>query len=149
MPKLRSITKAERRQHEQPHQRAGEDCVSERRQAGDLIADDVDLIAAGGLKGEPGDQAGQRNAGGHVVVDADHIRAQAGIDRDLIGAIAGAGGRDIPVEVRHGKYPWVVPVWAGQFRPENRTFAWLKSNAKAVIAPDGGNAIFAKVTVPS
>ena len=92
-------------------------------QAGDLIADDVDLIAAGGLIGEPGDQAGQRNAGGHVVVDADHIRAQAGIDRDLIGAIAGAGGRDIPVEVRHGSYPWVVPVCAGQFRPENRTFA--------------------------
>ena len=54
---------------------------------------------------EPGDQSGQRNAGSHVVVDADHVRAQTRIDRYLIRAIAGSGGRDIPVEVRHGNNP--------------------------------------------
>ena len=34
-----------------------------------------------GIVGEPGDDAGQRDAGGHVVVDADHVGAQARIDR--------------------------------------------------------------------
>ena len=104
---------AERRQDEDPHQRAVEDRLTEGGQSGDMSADDLDGIAACGLIGKPSDQSGQRHAGGHVVVDADHVRAQTRIDRYLIRAIAGPGGRDIPVEVRHREYPWVIPAPAG------------------------------------
>ncbi len=99
---------AERRQDEQPHQRAVEDRLAERREheAGAGLGD-------GSGEGEPSDQSGQRHAGSHVVVDADHVRAQTRIDRYLIRAIAGPGGRDIPVEVRHREYPWVIPAPAG------------------------------------
>src|SRR5208282_1717560 len=70
-------------------------------------------LGDGSGEGEPSDQSGQRHTGGHVVVDADHVRAQTRIDRYLIRAIAGLGGRDIPVEVRHREYPWVIPAPAG------------------------------------
>src|ERR1700691_6744337 len=82
------------------------------------MAGNMDRVATGGLVGEPRDHPGQRNARGHVVVDPDHIRAQTRIDRNLIGAIARPGGRDIPVEVRHGSYPCVVPAVPGPWRPE-------------------------------
>ena len=62
-------------------------------------------LSNGSGEGEPSDQSGQRHPGSHVVVDADHVRAQTRVDRHLIGAIAGPGGRDIPVEIRHGSYP--------------------------------------------
>ena len=92
--------KPKRGQHQKPHQRAAEDGVAEGRQlkSGAGLND-------GGREREPGNQSGQRHAGSHVVVDADHIRAQARIDCYLIRAVAGPGGRDIPVEVRHGNYP--------------------------------------------
>ena len=60
--------------------------------------------SARSLKGEPGDQPGQRHARGHVVVDPDHVGAQTRVDRYL-GPVAGPGGGDIPVEVRHGRTP--------------------------------------------
>ena len=65
------------------------------------------------LVGEVGDKTGQRDAAGHVVVDADHVGAQARIDRDRPG---GAGeSRNIPVKVRHGSILLVGP---GAFHPD-------------------------------
>src|SRR5262249_41135666 len=39
----------------------------------------------------------------------DHVGAQACINRDLVRAIAGAGGRVIPIKVGHGIDPCFVP----------------------------------------
>ena len=74
------------------------------------------------LVGEVGDKSGQRDAAGHVVVDADHVGAQARIDRNRPG---GAGeGRDIPVEVRHGSILLVGrPACAGGHGKPQRTAA--------------------------
>ena len=88
-----------------------------------------------GREREPCHQSGQRDAGGHIVVDADHIGAQPRVDRDLVRAIAGPGGREIPIEVGHGINPWVVPV---TYRARRSTSAtWRESSAKAASAPDG------------
>ena len=61
-----------------------------------------------GVEGEPGDDAGQRDAGGHVIVDADHVGAQARIDRDR------AVGAEAAGELRSGRNPtWKFPLYAG------------------------------------
>ena len=86
---------AERREDKDPHQRALEDCLAERRKLKARARLDYGLREC-----EPRDQPGQRQAGHHVVVDADHVGAQTRVDRYL-GPVASPGGGDIPVEVGH------------------------------------------------
>ena len=65
------------------------------------------------LEGQIGHDAGQPDRRGHVVVDADHVRAQAGIVGDRAVRVAAAGGRGIPIEIGHGKIPLNSPDTAG------------------------------------
>ena len=61
-----------------------------------------------GIEGKPGDDAGQSDAGGHVIVDADHVGAQACIDRDSTRG-AEAAGSYVTVVVRHRSFLSYVP----------------------------------------
>ena len=62
------------------------------------------LVTTASLIGEPRDDAGQRDAARHVVVDADHMGAQAHVIGDrTIGAYAAQAGI-VPVEIRH----WII-----------------------------------------
>ena len=133
---------AEGAEQQNDRQRSAEDGLPERGQPHDLPAGDPNGIAASRLVGEPGNDAGKRHAGAHVVVDANHIRAQPGIDRHLVGAIAGPRGRVIPIEVGHGKYPWVIPALRRALRSATADRVWRESSAKARCAPDGCDAIF-------
>ncbi len=111
----------------------------------DLVADHLDAVTTGCLKGQPGNGAGQSHAGRHVIVDADHVGAQTCIDRSLI-RIAGPGG-EIPIEVGHGRYLWFGPAWPGFGRPADFTpTTRTKSSAKGLSAPDGLPGDFAIVT---
>src|SRR4029077_1472613 len=65
------------------------------------------------LKGEPGDDAGERDAPRHVVVDADHMGAQALIQRGRAVGTEPARGRIIPVEVRHRSFLSVARMLTG------------------------------------
>ena len=62
---------------------------------GCFVGDDRRII------GEPGDDAGQADSRCHVVVDADHVGAQARIDRYRLSGARAREGRDIPIIVRH------------------------------------------------
>ncbi len=55
----------------------------------------------GELERQPGDDPGQRHAGRHVVVDAEHMRPQAGVDRH----------RPIAAEATHSRVAMWCPIF--------------------------------------
>src|SRR5262249_27235448 len=95
------------------------------------------------LRREPGDHAGQSHADGHGIVDADHVGAQARIDRRAVGR----DGRISAIEICHGgsllygagrsarpetPKARLIPTWPStesgckaivRFEPPNRTLA--------------------------
>src|SRR6185437_15473575 len=91
---------SKRSQEQHDRERAAEDRLAERSQCGDTSSRIGDH---GGVVGEPGDDAGQSDAGGHVIVDADHVGAQACIDRDSTRG-AEAAGSYVTVVVRHRSF---------------------------------------------
>src|SRR6185369_17120071 len=108
-PEAHEEHKSERSEEQHDRQRAAEDRLPERRQAGDASRRIGDH---GGIEGKPGDDAGQSDAGGHVIVDADHVGAQAYIDR-LSTRGAEAAGSYVTVVVRHRSFLSHVPALAG------------------------------------
>ena len=90
----------ERREHDQPAQRRDIDRMAEigQRQAPAFRLDRAEL------EGRPGDQPGHAEPEGHVVVDADHVGAQALIDGDAGPCEPRAGTRvGVAVIVGHGR----------------------------------------------
>ena len=104
---------AERAEEQHDHQRAAVDRLAEGGQhelTGAIQSHDR------GLEGEIGDDAGQRDAGGHIVVDAKHVGAQACIDHGCLPG-AEAAGSYVTVEVRHRSFPLYGPAFvAGHVR---------------------------------
>ena len=78
--------------------RAAEDGLAERGQAGD--ARRWRSVTAAAWKVNQATTPVSATADGHVVVDADHVGAQARIDCDRTVGEAAAGGY-VPIEVRH------------------------------------------------
>ncbi len=97
-PEAHEEHEAQRCKHDQPFQRGAKQRDAKRRKAYDgsgSVCDDGRLI------GQPGDHAGECDAASHVVVDADHVGAQAHIvDDRAIGRYAARRGI-VPVEIRH------------------------------------------------
>ena len=76
----------QRRQYQDPHQRT------------------LKQFRAGELIGQERDNAGQADTRGHVVVNAQHVSAQASVYRD--GAVGGTAARGyISIVIRHGLVP--------------------------------------------
>ena len=91
---------AERSEEQHDHPGAAVDRLAERRQAGEPS---VHIGDGGGIVGQPGDDAGQGDAGGHVIVDADHVGAQTHIDFGGTRS-ADAAGSYVTVIVRHRSF---------------------------------------------
>ena len=79
MRKLMKKTMPERAEEQHDRQRAAEIAWPNGVSANDARRPRRSTTAA--LIREPGDNAGECDAGGHVVVDAKHVGAQARIDR--------------------------------------------------------------------
>ena len=69
-----------------------------------IVPPAIRMASPPAVEGEPGHDAGQRHRRRHVVVDADHVGAQARIDRGRPVGEA-AAGRYVPIEIRHCSFP--------------------------------------------